>query len=63
MKTIKIIKATDVCKCGMEYSIEYTIGKKRYEVQGEFYYNKKKERLEHLHEGPRGGQYLIIASI
>lgn len=63
MKITKIIKATSICKYGMGYSIEYTIGKKRYEVWGDFYYNKKKERLEHLHEGPRGGQYLIIASI
>lgn len=38
----------------------YTIGKKDYEVTGEFYYNKSKDRIEHIHEGVRGGQYLII---
>lgn len=38
----------------------YAIGKKDYEVTGELYYNKSKDRIEHIHEGVRGGQYLII---
>ena len=38
----------------------YTVGKKDYEVTGEFCYNKSKDRIEHTHEGIRGGQYLII---
>ena len=38
----------------------YTIGKKDYEVTGEFYYSKSKDRIVHIHEGVRGGQYLII---
>ena len=41
-------------------AMSYTIGNKEYEVSGEFYYNKAKDRIEHVHEGPKGGQYLII---
>lgn len=38
---------------------EYEINGKVYWIQGELYYNKKKERYEHIHVGPRGGEYLI----
>ena len=56
MKRMKVIKADAY----WSHTLEYTIGKKEYSVTGEFYYNKKKDRIEHLHEGPRGGQYLIV---
>ncbi len=39
---------------------EYQVGNKEYWVQGELYYNERKERYEHEHEGPRGGRYLIV---
>lgn len=39
---------------------EYRIGNNEYWIQGELYYNRKKERYEHIHEGPRGGEYLIV---
>lgn len=39
---------------------EYQIGNKEYWVQGELSYNRAKERYEHVHEGARGGQYLIV---
>jgi len=57
MKTIKAAYFGGNCQGG---TIGYTIGKKDYEVTGEFYYNKSKDRIEHIHEGVRGGQYLII---
>lgn len=41
-------------------TLEYTINGKDYSVTGEFYYNKKKDRIEHIHIGKRGGEYLII---
>ena len=53
MKTIK-------ADCYWSNTLEYTINGKAYSVTGEFYYNKKKDRIEHIHEGPRGGQYLIV---
>ena len=56
MARMKIIKANAY----WPHKLEYTIGKKEYSVTGEHYYNKKKDRIEHIHEGPRGGQYLII---
>ena len=59
-KTMKTIKASYFggnCQGG---TMGYTIGKKDYEVTGEFYYNKSKDRIEHIHEVVRGGQYLII---
>ena len=57
MKTIKAAYFGGNCQGG---TMGYTIGKKDYEVTGEFYYNKSKDRIEHIHEGVRGGQYLII---
>ena len=39
---------------------EYEVNGKEYWVQGELYYNKKKERYEHIHEGSRGGEVLIF---
>ena len=57
MKTIKAAYFGGNCQGG---TMGYTIGKKDYEVTGEFYYNKSKDRIEHIHEGIRGGQYLII---
>lgn len=38
---------------------EYEVNGKEFWVQGDLYYNKKKERYEHIHTGPRGGEYLI----
>lgn len=40
--------------------MEYEVNGKDFSVTGDFYYNKKKARFEHVHVGPRGGQYLII---
>lgn len=57
---MKTIKADYFYQYGLGHHVEYTIGKKRYFVDGEFYYNKSKNRMEHLHEGPRGGIYLVI---
>ena len=57
MKTIKADEFTGSSQSG---TMSYTIGKKEYEVSGEFDYNRKKDRIEHVHIGPRGGQYLII---
>ena len=56
MKRMKVIKADAY----WSHTLEYTIEKKEYSVTGEFYYNKKKDRIELIHEGPRGGQYLIV---
>ena len=56
MKRMKVIKADDY----WAHTLEHTIGKKVYSVTGEHYYNKKKDRIEHIHEGPRSGQYLIV---
>lgn len=42
------------------HTLEYAVNGKDYSVTGDFYYNKKKKRLEHVHIGPRGGEYLII---
>lgn len=60
-KDMKTIKADEFngrnCQNG---TLSYTIGKKEYEVSGEFYYNRKKDRIEHVHIGPRGGEYLIV---
>ena len=39
---------------------EYTINGKEFWVQGELYYNKKKDRFEHTHIGPRGGESLVV---
>ena len=57
MKTIKADEFTGNSQSG---TMCYTIGSKEHEVSGEFYYNKTKDRIEHVHEGPKGGQYLII---
>lgn len=39
--------------------VSYEVNGKKYWVQGELYWNKKRNRLEHTHIGPRGGEYLI----
>lgn len=57
---MKTIKANFAYRSGLGHCIEYTIGKHTYSVDGEFYYNTKKNRMEHLHEGPKGGKYLVI---
>lgn len=41
-------------------TLEYTVNCKNYTVTGEFHYNSIKDRIEHVHEGPRGGEYLIF---
>lgn len=38
---------------------EYMVGKMTYHIQGELYWNRSKNRLEYIHEGVRGGKYLI----
>ena len=55
MDFTKIIQGTD--HWGNVF--EYEINGKQFSIQGELYYNKKKERYEHIHVGPRGGEYLI----
>ena len=40
--------------------VVYRVNGKEYEVWGEFYFNKKKNRYEHTHIGKRGGEYLIV---
>ncbi len=57
---MKKIKADYFFRYGLGYHLEYTIGKKRHSVDGEFHYNQKKDRMEHIHLGPKGGQYLVI---
>lgn len=57
MKTIKADYFNGNIQSG---TLGYTIGKEDYEVSGEFFYNKSMDRIEHIHEGKRGGQYLII---
>lgn len=57
MKTIKADEFTGSSQSG---TMSYTIGSKEYEVSGEFDYNRKKDRIEHVHIGPRGGEYLIV---
>lgn len=39
---------------------EYEINGKTHWVQGELFYNKKKERFEHIHWGPRNGMTKIV---
>lgn len=56
---MKVIKAD----CYWSNTLEYTINGKAHSVTGEFYYNKKKDRIEHIHEGKRGGEYLIVWSL
>ena len=55
MDFTKIIQGTD--HWGNVF--EYEINGKQFSIQGELYYNKKRERYEHIHVGPRGGEYLI----
>lgn len=38
---------------------EYMVGKMTYHIQGELYWNRSKNRLEHIHEGVRGGPYIL----
>lgn len=39
---------------------DYSVNGKYYWVQGEMYYNRKKQRYEHEHIGKRGGKTLIF---
>ena len=55
---MKTVKGTDY-NLRTEY-FEYKINGKPKWVQGELYYNKKKERFEHVHIGPRGGETLVV---
>lgn len=57
MKIIKANYFSGNCYYG---TLSYTIGKQDYDVCGEFYYNSKKDRYEHVHFGRRGGVYLIV---
>lgn len=41
-------------------TLEYEVRGKKYDVTGEFDLNKKKNRIEHIHIGKRGGEYLIV---
>lgn len=38
---------------------EYEINGKPFYIEGELYYNRERNRLEHEHIGKRGGKYLI----
>lgn len=38
----------------------YEVNGKEFTVNGEFFYDEKKKRFEHVHIGVRGGTYLII---
>lgn len=61
---MKTIKANDYYRAGgLSYVLEYEVNGKQFEVTGEFYYNKSRGRIEHTHEGPRGGEYLIYWNI
>ena len=42
---------------------EYEMNGKEYTVQGDLYYNRKKQRYEHTHIGPRGGETLIFWTV
>ena len=55
-KDMKTIKADAY----WSHTLEYTVNGKEYSVTGEFDFNKKKQRIEHLHIGPKGGKYLIV---
>lgn len=54
MRTIKAMSDSNRNYCA------YEINGKEYEVYGEFSFNKKKNRYEHIHIGKRGGEYLIV---
>lgn len=41
-------------------TLEYEVRGKKYDVTGDFDLNKKKNRIEHIHIGKRGGEYLIV---
>lgn len=51
-------------KRGISYNsmsyFDYEVNGKYYWVQGELYYNNKKNRYEHVHIGARGGETLIF---
>ncbi|MCM1078531.1 MAG: hypothetical protein NC344_09740 [Bacteroidales bacterium] len=55
---MKTIKATEMSE-KHDY-MRYEVNGKEYDVTGEFYYNRKKERFEHTHVGARDGEYLIV---
>lgn len=38
----------------------YEVNGKEYEWFGEMSYNREKDRFEHIHIGPRGGEILIV---
>ena len=54
-KKPKLIKGT--YRFGNHF--EYEIRGKRFKFNGDVYYNKRRNRLEHEHIGERGGKYLV----
>lgn len=40
--------------------LNYEVNGKDFNVNGDFFYNDKKKRFEHVHIGPRGGEYLVV---
>lgn len=56
---MRIKEAYSFDKHGLGYAMEYEISGKWHSVTGEFHYNKKAGRFEHVHVGPRGGETLI----
>lgn len=55
---MKTIKADDMYN--KHRVMEFTICGYQNSCTGEFYYNKKKKRYEHIASGPRGGRYLVV---
>lgn len=43
--------------------LQYTVNGENFVVNGEFYVNKSKDRIEHIHIGKKGGEYLIVWSL
>lgn len=54
-KKPKIVKGT--YRSGSHF--EYEIRGKQFHIDGELYWNREKNRLEHKHIGERGGKYLV----
>lgn len=57
---MKTIKADDFVGTATLGNLEYTFNGKKHYVDGEFYLNRKKGRIEYTHIGVRGGEYLVV---
>lgn len=58
MKTVRATEMSSDKRCMI-----YDVNGVEYNVTGEFYYNVKKSRYEHIHVGKRGGEYLVIFKV